>query len=82
MSPFSPLVLLGAVLVSSPALWSALVGRQDPSVGLSRYLVAVALCWAAGSVLAMVVGPPAAPAPARSDEPSDDTGTPPSATPQ
>lgn len=62
MSPFSPLVLLGAALVSSPALWSALVGRQDPTVGLSRYLIAVALCWGAGSLLTMLVGPPAAPA--------------------
>lgn len=60
MSPFSPLVLIGAALVSSPALWGVLVGRQDLSVGLGRYLVAVGLCWLGGSVLAMLVGPPAA----------------------
>lgn len=68
MSPFSPLVLLGAALVSSPALWSALVGRQDPTVGLSRYLIAVALCWGAGSLLALVIGPPAVPARVREAE--------------
>lgn len=59
MSPFSPAVLLGAALVSSPALWSALAGRQDLSVGLGRYLVAVGLCWLGGSLLALLVGPPA-----------------------
>lgn len=58
MNPFSFPVLAGAALVSSPALWGLLAGQARLDVALTRYLVAVALCWAALSVVAMLVGPP------------------------
>ena len=57
MHLFSGPVLLGAALVSSPALWSGLVGQAPLEVGLSRYLTAVALSWAALTVVAMLIGP-------------------------
>lgn len=64
MSPLSLPVLGGAALVSSPALWRALVDGTTPvEVALSRYLVSVAICWAALAFVAMLVGP--APAPER-----------------
>jgi len=48
MSPLSTGVLGAATLVSSPALWLGLVDRTLPlDVALTRYLVAVVLCWAA-----------------------------------
>ena len=53
MSPLSTGVLGAATLVSSPALWLGLVDRTLPlDVALTRYLVAVGLCWAALSVVA------------------------------
>ena len=53
MSPLSSGVLAAATLVSSPALWLALVDRTLPlDVALTRYLIAVALCWAAISLVA------------------------------
>ena len=53
MSPLSAGVLGAATLVSSPALWLGLVDRTLPvDVALTRYLVAVVLCWAALSVVA------------------------------
>ena len=53
VSPLSTGVLGAATLVSSPALWLGLVDRTLPlDVALTRYLVAVALCWAALSVVA------------------------------
>ena len=53
MSPLSTGVLGAATLVSSPALWLGLVDRTLPlDVALTRYLVAVVLCWAALSVVA------------------------------
>lgn len=59
MSPLSPAVLVAAALVSSPALWNAVVeGTTRPSVALTRYLVSIVLCWAALGALAMLVGPP------------------------
>ena len=52
-SPLSAGVLGAATLVSSPALWLGLVDRSLPlDVALTRYLVAVALCWAALSLVA------------------------------
>jgi hypothetical protein len=52
-SPLSTGVLAAATLVSSPALWQGLVDHSLPlDVALTRYLVAVALCWAALSVVA------------------------------
>lgn len=57
MSPFSAPVLVGAALVSSPALWNVLQGDSPPEVALSRYLVSIVLCWMALAVVAFVVGP-------------------------
>jgi hypothetical protein len=53
MSPLSTGVLGAATLVSAPALWLGLVDRTLPlDVALTRYLVAVVLCWAALSLVA------------------------------
>lgn len=57
MNPFSLPVLGGAALVTSPALWGAVVGETPLRVGLHRYLIAVLVCWAALSFVAMIVGP-------------------------
>ena len=57
MSPLSAPVLVGAALVSSPALWNALQGTGSPEVALTRYLVCIVLCWTALAVVAFVVGP-------------------------
>ena len=46
MSPASGIVLGVAAIVASPALWNSLVAGSMPlNVGLSRYLVAVGVCW-------------------------------------
>ena len=53
MSPLSTGVLGAAALVSSPALWLSLVDQTMPlDVALTRYLVALGLCWAALSLVA------------------------------
>lgn len=57
MHLFSAPVLLGAALISSPALWSGFVGQAPVEVGLSRYLLAVALSWGALTLVATLVGP-------------------------
>jgi hypothetical protein len=54
---FSAPVLLGAALISSPALWSGFVGQAPVQMGLSRYLLAVAFSWGALSLVATLVGP-------------------------
>jgi hypothetical protein len=46
MSPLSGPVLGGAAVVASPALWSALHGSMPMNVALTRYLIAVGICWA------------------------------------
>jgi hypothetical protein len=52
MSPLSASVIGAATLVSSPALWLALVDRTLPlDVALTRYLIALVLCWAALSLV-------------------------------
>jgi hypothetical protein len=52
MTPLSPQVLGAATVVSSPALWLGLVDRTLPlDVALTRYLVALILCWAALSLV-------------------------------
>ena len=64
MNPIGPLslpVLGTALLVSSPALYRALVLETTPPlVGLARFLVAVLVSWAAFGFLALLVGPPPA----------------------
>lgn len=57
MNPLSLPVLGGAALVTSPALWGAVVGETPLRVGLTRYLIAVLVCWAGLSFVAMIVGP-------------------------
>lgn len=58
MSPLSGPVLAGATLVASPALWAALIDQTMPlDVALTRYLVAVFLCWAVLSLIAEFVLP-------------------------
>jgi hypothetical protein len=65
MSPLSSPVLGGAALVSSPAWWNVLNGNAPASVGLTRFLVSMAICWLALEVVAAFVGP--APRPALSE---------------
>jgi hypothetical protein len=70
MSPFSAPVLMGAAVISSPALYRAFVEGTAPlEVALTRYLVAVAVCWGLLALVVTLVGP--APAPATSDAVSD-----------
>lgn len=57
MSPFSAPVLVGAALVSSPALWNVIQGSSPADVALTRYLVCVVLCWMALAIVSFVVGP-------------------------
>jgi hypothetical protein len=58
VSPLSLPVLGGAAVVSSPALWRALVeGTTSTEVALTRYLVSVVICWAVLAFVAMLVGP-------------------------
>ena len=53
MSPLSTRVIGAATVVSSPALWLGLVDRTLPlDVALTRYLIALVVCWAAMSVVA------------------------------
>lgn len=58
MSPLSMPVLGGAAVVSSPALWRALVeGTTTTEVAITRYLVSVVICWAVLAFVALLVGP-------------------------
>lgn len=58
MSPASGTVMGAAAVVASPALWSSLVAGSMPlNVGLSRYLVAVGVCWVLLSVIGGLVFP-------------------------
>jgi hypothetical protein len=71
MSPLSTGVLGAATLVSSPALWLGLVDRTLPlDVALTRYLIALALCWAALSLVATWAFPDARPVRAEAQQPS------------
>jgi hypothetical protein len=74
MNLFSLPVLGAAGLLTAPTLWSALVGDLRFDVGLSRYLIAVALCWAGLTVVAMLVGPPTQRVGVREQEVSDALG--------
>ena len=74
VSPLSLPVLGGAAVLSSPALYRALVeGTTRPDVALTRYLVSVAVCWAVLALVSMLVGPAPATSAAESDaeEPSE-----------
>lgn len=52
MIPLSGGVLAVAAVVSSPALWGGVEGTMPIDQALTRYLIAVAICWA---VLAVVI---------------------------
>ncbi|MFL6158147.1 MAG: hypothetical protein ACJ72D_18805 [Marmoricola sp.] len=75
MSPLSPGVLGGAAVVASPALWSSVVdGTMPLDVGLTRYLVAIGVCWAVISLVAELAFPAPGsirPVPAEPDIPVD-----------
>ena len=76
MSPLSPAVLGGAAVVASPALWSSVVdGTMPLDVALTRYLIAIGICWAVISVVVELAFPaPGAvrPAPVTSETPPED----------
>jgi hypothetical protein len=58
MSPLSPAVLGGAAVVASPALWAGLVdGTMPLDVALTRYLIAIGICWAVISVVVELAFP-------------------------
>ena len=58
MSPLSPAVLGGAAVVASPALWAGVVdGTMPLDVALTRYLIAISICWAVLSVVAELAFP-------------------------
>jgi hypothetical protein len=56
--PLSNGVLAAALVVASPALWRWLVvGTMPAEVAVTRYLVAVAVCWVVLSVVADLAFP-------------------------
>ncbi len=58
MSPLSSGVLIAAAVVASPALKASLVDQTMPlDVGLTRYLIAVVICWVLISVVAELAFP-------------------------
>jgi hypothetical protein len=64
MSPASFPVLGLAAVAASPALYNGLVTHTLPiEMMLTRYLITVAVVWAALSVLAMMIGSGPKPAP-------------------
>jgi hypothetical protein len=59
MSPLSLPVLGGAAVMSSPALYGALVdGTTTMETAMTRFLICAVLCWVALSALGSLVGPP------------------------
>lgn len=50
-------VLVGAALISSPALWNGFVGQAPMELGLARYLLAVAFSWGALTIVVTLIGP-------------------------
>lgn len=74
MNLLSPVVLGAAGVCASPALYQALTGGMPMEVALSRYLVALGLCWVAISVVAALVGEPPAPARVSGDRSAERTG--------
>lgn len=72
MSPLSAPVLGAAALVASPALWASLVTRSMPlDVALTRYLIAIGICWL---VISVVTEFAFTPSPAKPDA-GNDAGT-------
>ena len=80
MNLLSPLVLGAAGICASPALYQALTGGMPMEVAMSRYLVALGICWVALSFVAMLIGdppPPGRPVGDRGDDPTLDMERPP-----
>lgn len=74
--PLNGLVLGAAALVSSPALWAGFVdGTMPVDVALTRFLLAVGVCWAGLSVLQEWALP--APGSVRPRDPAVDGSSPP-----
>ena len=74
MSPLSPAVLGGAAVVASPALWAGVVDGSMPlDVALTRYLIAIGICWAVLSVVVELAfpAPAARPVPLKAAAESD-----------
>ncbi len=72
MNLLSPTVLGAAGLCASPALYQALVtGGMPLEVAMTRYLVALVLCWVAISLVAALVGEPPTPATRSADTDGD-----------
>jgi hypothetical protein len=70
VNPFSPLVLLGAAVISSPALWGAFVdGTIAVDAALTRYLVVVLITWACLSVVSSYAWSPTKPLAAKESSP-------------
>jgi len=61
-------VLVAAGLLASPAVYQAVVGGVPVETALVRGAIALVVCWAGLSVVAMLVGPP--PRRTTSDEPA------------
>lgn len=57
MSPLSGGVLSGAAVVASPALWSTVNGTMPLDVAITRYLVALVICWVLISLVAELAFP-------------------------
>jgi len=58
MNLFAAPVVVGAALVSAPALWGAFVdGTTTTETAVTRYLVSAMLLWVAFGVVGMLVGP-------------------------
>ncbi len=77
MSPLSPAVLGGAAVVAAPALWAGVVDGSMPlDVALTRYLVAIGICWAVISVVVELAFTPGSvqPAPARTGTDGEQLG--------
>lgn len=71
MGPASAPVLGAAAVVASPALWSSLVEQTMPlEVGLTRYLVAVGLCWVLVGVVGEMIFPRPTPPRTEHEEPA------------
>ena len=74
MSPFSPVVLGAGALVVSPAIWDFAVEQSLPlDQALTRYLIAVAICWVLLSCLTELAFKPAPATPDATPDGADDT---------
>lgn len=75
MSPLSPAVLGGAALVASPALKAGVLdGTMPLDVALTRYLIAIGICWAVISIVVELAFPAPGsvrPAPVRAEAPPE-----------